>query len=48
MLHRFEDEDALRAKVTEAMLVYEEYMKTQKESEGGDKAAKDEKPEEKA
>jgi len=42
----FEDDDALRAKVNEAMLVYEEYMKTQKEPEAGDK--KEEKAEEKA
>ncbi|KAK0640875.1 hypothetical protein B0T16DRAFT_461014 [Cercophora newfieldiana] len=46
LINLFEDEEALRAKVTEAMLVYEEYMKTQKEPEAGDK--KEEKAEEKA
>jgi polyadenylate-binding protein len=45
--NRFEDDDALRAKVNEAMVVYEEYMKTQKEPEAGDKV-KEEKAEEKA
>ena len=43
---RFEDDEALRAKVTEAMVVYEEYMETQKEIESGEK--KEEKAEEKA
>lgn len=45
-LNSFEDDDALRAKVNEAMVVYEEYMKTQKEPEAGEK--KEEKAEEKA
>ena len=37
----FEDDEALRSKVTEAMVVYEEYMKTQKDSDGGDKTKED-------
>lgn len=44
--HSFEDDEALRSKVTEAMVVYEEYMKSQKDSEG-DKP-KEEKAEDKA
>ncbi|KAK0617059.1 hypothetical protein B0T14DRAFT_433754 [Immersiella caudata] len=47
LVNLFEDDEALRAKVNEAMVVYEEYMKTQKEPEAGDKP-KEEKPEEKA
>jgi polyadenylate-binding protein len=47
LVNLFEDDDALRAKVNEAMVVYEEYMKTQKEPEAGDKV-KEEKAEEKA
>ncbi|KAL1865099.1 hypothetical protein VTK73DRAFT_5509 [Phialemonium thermophilum] len=42
-----EDDTALRAKVDEAMAVYDEYLKTQGGAEG-DKAKPEEKPEEKA
>lgn len=45
-LTRYDDDEALRNKVNEAMAVYEDYMKAQKEGEAGEK--KEEKVEEKA
>ncbi|KAK0707437.1 hypothetical protein B0H67DRAFT_494898 [Lasiosphaeris hirsuta] len=46
LVNLFEDDEALRSKVTEAMVVYEEYMKTQKDGEVEKPA--EEKAEEKA
>ncbi len=42
-----EDDAALRMKVDEALIVYQEYVKNQGDSDG-DKASKDDKAEEKA
>jgi polyadenylate-binding protein len=46
--HSLEDDTALRAKVDEAMAVYDEYLKAQGDDEGEKPAAKEDKPEEKA
>ncbi|KAK5652763.1 hypothetical protein OQA88_9616 [Cercophora sp. LCS_1] len=46
LVNLYDDEEALRAKVNEAMSVYEDYMKNQKEGEAGEK--KEDKAEEKA
>lgn len=43
-----EDDTALRAKVDEAMAVYDEYLKGQGGPEGDKPAKKEDKPEEKA
>ncbi len=50
MLHSIEDESALRAKVDEALTVYDEYVKNNKGSEDSTESgdAKEEKSEEKA
>ncbi|KAM7202454.1 polyadenylate-binding protein [Rhypophila sp. PSN 637] len=47
LINLFEDDAALNAKVNEALAVYDEYLKTQGGGEG-EKAAKEEKAEEKA
>lgn len=50
-LHRIEDESALRAKVDEALNVYDEYVKNNKGADGegkGAEAQEGEKSEEKA
>lgn len=46
--HRIEDDAALRAKVDEAMAVYDEYVKSQGGEASKDEPAKEEKNEEKA
>lgn len=46
MMCRIGDDNALRAKVDEAMAVYDEYVKTQ--GPGEDDKKKEDKPEEKA